>query len=460
MSSLIHFGCWNKGFCKPDEVSNGMSAVIKELLNFDIPSFYLIAGDNYYPDKIKINGKKKKVFDEENFTSGFECIKMLKMRAPVYMLMGNHDLQEEKDMTIAGTEEQADKCEIIQREMKYAEEFNFNRYATLMDKNTLCIFINSFLYTEDSKKVKDCIKIYRKEHYSDKTSIAEIREFDEIVHKKLLDILINKFTFKNIIISGHDPIVTYKVKSGEFKKKTLYKKGIEFLYQLYSKLPEANKYYLCADTHQYQKAEIEINECKITQYVVGTGGTDCDKPCPPLDIELNDVDIIEDEPAEDEQAEDDDVENKEAEDDDVENKEVEDDDVENKEAEDDDVEELTLRYKLTDCNTSFGFLYCKHILPLETGNLDFKYIEVANCDGEQVATDQPSTAQPLDIEIRNDIRKLKNILDENTSAKKAGSKKRHSKKRHSKKRHSKKRHSKKRRSKKRRSKKRRSKKTR
>ena len=114
MSSLIHFGCWNKGFCKPDEVSNGMSAVIKELLNFDIPSFYLIAGDNYYPDKIKgINGKKKKVFNEENFTSGFECIKMLKMRAPVYMLMGNHDLQEEKDMTIAGTEEQADKCALL-----------------------------------------------------------------------------------------------------------------------------------------------------------------------------------------------------------------------------------------------------------------------------------------------------------------------------------------------------------
>ena len=39
--SLIQFGCWNKGFCNINEISNGMSAVIRTILDFNIPSFYL-----------------------------------------------------------------------------------------------------------------------------------------------------------------------------------------------------------------------------------------------------------------------------------------------------------------------------------------------------------------------------------------------------------------------------------
>ena len=48
-------------------------------------------------------------------------------------------------------------------------------------------------------------------------------------------------------------------------------------------VPSAKKYYLCADTHQYQYGIVELGENKIEQYVVGTGGTKCDMDEIPID---------------------------------------------------------------------------------------------------------------------------------------------------------------------------------
>ena len=56
--------------------------------------------------------------------------------------------------------------------------------------------------------------------------------------------------------------------------------GIRFLNILYSKFPTQNKFYLCADVHQYQFGIIEIGSNIIHQYVAGTGGTECDEECP------------------------------------------------------------------------------------------------------------------------------------------------------------------------------------
>ena len=51
---------------------------------------------------------------------------------------------------------------------------------------------------------------------------------------------------------------------------------MKFLHKLYSIVPNAKNYYLCADTHNYQHAEIKLEEQHIQQYVVGTGGTELD----------------------------------------------------------------------------------------------------------------------------------------------------------------------------------------
>ena len=64
MENFIHFGCWNnlnkKGNLKPV-----MDKLQSRLNNPDLPQidFISVAGDNYYPDKlkpkIKTDGKKK-----------------------------------------------------------------------------------------------------------------------------------------------------------------------------------------------------------------------------------------------------------------------------------------------------------------------------------------------------------------------------------------------------------------
>ena len=130
-----------------------------------------------------------------------------------------------------------------------------------------------------------------------------------------------KDKIKNLIIFAHDPIVTFRCKQNEEKKskksksletsKTLetletletVKKtnalnhnctdknknpgivtisklnddGIKFLRELYNLCdPSIKKYYICADTHQYQKAKIKFGDIDVEQHVVGTGGADLD----------------------------------------------------------------------------------------------------------------------------------------------------------------------------------------
>ena len=94
--SFIHFGCWNNGNCNIDKNDNGISLVFKELINNTYnPDFYVIAGDNYYPENRSEGGK---IFNQENFYSGFNCVRKLNEYKPVYMLMGNHDLQYENNL--------------------------------------------------------------------------------------------------------------------------------------------------------------------------------------------------------------------------------------------------------------------------------------------------------------------------------------------------------------------------
>ena len=58
VDSFITFGCWNKGYCDPKIKKNPLSSVMHSLINLkQTPKFYVILGDNYYPDK---KGKKGK----------------------------------------------------------------------------------------------------------------------------------------------------------------------------------------------------------------------------------------------------------------------------------------------------------------------------------------------------------------------------------------------------------------
>ena len=124
---FIHFGCWNKDLCVflnkvnneynhlvQTEISaenartinkthSNMSYVLQSLRNNINKNqeksikFIIIAGDNYYPDKVKIkkgtksnNNLKLKSIIVKNLLSGFDC---LPKNIETFILLGNHDIE-------------------------------------------------------------------------------------------------------------------------------------------------------------------------------------------------------------------------------------------------------------------------------------------------------------------------------------------------------------------------------
>ena len=298
---FVFFGCWNESFCNPDNPSfSGSSQVIYHLLNNTLcPKFYIIAGDNYYPIKDKENQEKE--YSDINFESGFECLDKLKNKSncystsDIYLLLGNHDLQYENGLLDKNTKLPLDKCHILTEELKYRDKFHFNKRHIELD-NSLILFTISTLYTDaleatdKHKEENDCINkleyTFSDQPWSHK-SLKEIIKFEENLLTIITQDLIEKKIYKNIIICGHDPIVSrrnkFKKKGKEIKetkiKETLNTDGLSFLNKIYSLFPESNKFYLCADVHQFQKCEIILGDNTINQYVVGTGGTTCDEDC-------------------------------------------------------------------------------------------------------------------------------------------------------------------------------------
>jgi predicted MPP superfamily phosphohydrolase len=274
MSSFIHFGCWNDGLCNIETGNNALSKVMSALKNESPPSFYIVAGDNYYPKKDQDKKMvKSRTFIKEHFDSGFECLKTVRGDIPMYLLMGNHDLKYEKNLISSDTTEKAfDKCHIIENEMK--QEFDTQSYAHLMSEHTICLFINTVLYTDDRENSIECISTYRSMNLE---SIKQYQKVDETILTEILTTVARFHKINNIIVVGHDPIVTRRFKKKRDVRKPLDDDGLRFLDKLYNIVPSANKYYLCADTHNYQVATIKLKTHTIQQYVVGTGGTDLDE---------------------------------------------------------------------------------------------------------------------------------------------------------------------------------------
>ena len=343
--SFIHFGCWNQGFCNKETINNGMSAVMNALSHRDAPSFYIVAGDNYYPKKIKYDDDSKiKIFNEKNFKSGMNCLMQLKEKASVFMLMGNHDLVAEDKLFLNIDEHEArkerppeekkgDMCTIIKKELGYAKDFNIYEHSIIIpNSKTVCLFINSVLYSGDLTNPPDivCLKQLKPTEYTSFTTLKQIINYEEAQLFNLLDQILDKWEIRNLVIVGHDPIVTSRNK----KKKgptvhILQERGFQFLKALYDKVPHAHKYYLCADTHQYQKASIILGDHEITQHVVGTGGTECDDEEIQNNAEYVDINS-------------------------------------------------TVKYRLLETNRSFGYLYCDK--EEESDNINCVFHPVAGCN--------------------------------------------------------------------------------
>lgn len=308
---FIHYGCWGEPchrktgeqkVSKP-KVKNEYDRIIQQIMrdkHKHKPSFISIAGDNYYPEKIKggpVGNSTKRVLIEE-LKKAFESLAKYE-DVPVNIIYGNHDIpidahefykgieckykegtQEEKEDT------DGNNCylKILEntevKKLKNSDNINIGFQHFIKDKikDTCVCMIDTTMYM-DSEFNKHC---YTEDINTSRTNqlnytLAAIGEQNTKENNP-----------KNIVIVGHHPFISFKKKNEERDETDISRSFFEFFKSLYEIYGESkNYYYLCADVHLYQKGTIELKivlkddgtteTMKIEQYVVGTGGTELDK---------------------------------------------------------------------------------------------------------------------------------------------------------------------------------------
>ncbi len=307
MENFIHFGCWNnlnkKGNLKPV-----MDKLQSRLNNTDFPEidFISVAGDNYYPDKLKPKIKtdsKKKIIKPDLLEMGFN---MLPSEPDIYMILGNHDLETNtnpKKPTLFIRDENTpednveDNCKILTVEQELSiksKNIEFVLYKDLMlSGGTLVLMIDTSMYTMDAKKYLKCYNKFLDEDY-------ELSQLQELQNAWILSTIEKyKDEIKNLVIIGHHPITGIKYKKNNKNQLNDIPLFIDVLQEIYKLLTNTVYYYfLCADLHIYQKGYVYVEARKerndslntelettpeymmIEQHIVGTGGTELDDDLP------------------------------------------------------------------------------------------------------------------------------------------------------------------------------------
>jgi hypothetical protein len=320
---FIHFGCWNQGGCSP-KVNNNLFRVMKKLniyVEKTNPQFIIVAGDNYYPvknkDKSKSDEKKEttKLIIDSQLKSGFYC---LPENIPIYLLMGNHDLDNGKQLlrVTENGNEKPEECHILNMEKRISKELQLIRphaghlVIYELKGSVLFLMIDTSMYDVSMEKDKDRIlDCYNKLLFQIQLSFLSLmrkqkNEILEIIRSlkkgdQLKDI-------SKVVIVGHHPLCSFKMKKGKHETIVL-NRALNLFYNTIFAEFRYNRsieyIYLCSDLHQYQVGTIRIQknarqtrkstrrtrttltrnsssgrpeEMTIRQYIVGTGGTKLD----------------------------------------------------------------------------------------------------------------------------------------------------------------------------------------
>lgn len=317
---FVFFGCWNN-VNENSNLENTMTTLnsyLKE--NPEIP-FVVIGGDNFYPDKSKKKEEKKdkkdkdkkdekkekctKIINPNKLTYGFN---LLPKDIPIYMLLGNHDLetntQGEEKFCIQNDEEDPipevpNECTILNHEKQWVSNKNNITLGTNFVRvlnNTLLLMIDTSMYdTEESKLYVPCYNNF----YNKNVNIEELRSDQHAWIAQTIEEHVDN-GMQNIIVMGHHPITGYKVKKDKCILTELQDPFIDMWKNVLNLIPSRiNISYLCADIHNYQESVIIFNshlKKPIHQYIVGTGGTELDAKehinCPERTFSKTSGDII------------------------------------------------------------------------------------------------------------------------------------------------------------------------
>ena len=282
-NTLAFFGCWGDKGNKTSQCN----PVTNHIKDTDY-SAVIIAGDNYYVDKRKVNGDKYKYFNVEEVENIFNCLPIDK---PIYMLTGNHeyDVLKKKKSIFNGKdfndENQFDECAVLKEELNqvgrrqlqpatqiYFDTIKFNNH--MIKNGVLFLFIDSTMYEYNPT---DSLKCYDVLLGEDSSNLLELRQRQQEILHRVVQMTTDEY--KSIVMCAHHPLIIFRKKT---KKEKITREPIKFnkpLLDLVRVLGTGTDKitYLCADFHVYQHCLITLPELIIDHHVVGTGGTELDE---------------------------------------------------------------------------------------------------------------------------------------------------------------------------------------
>lgn len=345
---FISFGCWNR-FVEPNKESKkgfGFQKVLPEIqkhVDTQPTDFVLISGDNYYPAKEKdhTTGEKIKTVNAEQLQAGFS---ILPKNTDVHLILGNHDIETNPsigkgNIVDSNTQGQTTKCKISELEksalhpevgLKDAPKIHIF-HAFMWTPNTAIIMFDTSLYDDLDEDTVDCYDKFEliKEFSIEDKRQKRIKEQEDYIMGFLETRRIQPI--QNVVLMGHYPIVSIKMKEAKEKDKDkkkekksaeestkdkpkmkekaeccLFTHLFTNIYNMFDQSKQPRYYYLCSDVHMYQKVIVKIpivpeptktlpgeietldtgdeslveplKKMEITQYVVGTGGAELDEP--------------------------------------------------------------------------------------------------------------------------------------------------------------------------------------
>lgn len=290
MVKLFFFGCW--GYLgEGSGLEKVFASLNKKVRNGD---HVVILGDNYYPsEKIESEGEKKKHFTSlKEIDEIFKYLNILRTKnCHIHLLMGNHEY---KDDTLTFEDYlkhylkhkkgQGGGLKLIQTgdpskfktfdlEYKHIKTLGLDSDIGMCPidglPHTLLLKLDTNMFTID-KHNKEVVLPYEYNGNFTAYSLIGNQNFDDI---------------QRVFICGHIPIGSKIYKKGKHKLDQslpiqLYDLMFELVKNIKSKNEGIKIYYMCADTHYFQRVEIEMKRgdksYQLEQFVAGTGGNKLD----------------------------------------------------------------------------------------------------------------------------------------------------------------------------------------
>jgi len=303
-TSFIFFGCWNNINCSKKEKTLNRNVVLELLKNLYSDMPVVLAGDNWYSQKIKLpksspslnastseNKKlgKFKFYPSYVLETGYK--KLFEISKKVDIVLGNHDINPDELNDFYAE----DNCDQLGCMVKVQTDIISN----ILDHSSNTKHIqNIYQYYNDVKlyvckphieeKSKGIFFLYLNTNIFEAKDVSSINIYRELVIRELIGKKI-----KLLFIVGHHPFFglkkkKQKTKEGEPTPKAEYiiNKVVDLYFK--DKVDEAkveaiNKFlniftkyksiYLCADIHNFQICKLSNNLCMV---ISGSGGASRD----------------------------------------------------------------------------------------------------------------------------------------------------------------------------------------